>query len=1096
MYLSKASYKATNITHEKPAAVAIRIEALERVETVFSYISRWEYPYDIFLSIAPTERGAVEEMLNHFGLVATITHHSADPVASLFSYWQLICDIEAQGYDTLCKIEISLRTPQEVFDCGVDSIIAHPSAVTEITKSFKSNSELSIIGSGLLLLPESVELEFEQTTLLSEMRACIGSRTELSNNQWGYFAGGMFWVRAAHFAHLIRCMLNRNTGAFKRLKGNAYNLAERLYGLVGGINGGTVGTLDYLLQKESGSIVLRNDSGLRPSAVPIHQRIRIFRQINMGMATKVHLLQKSRALDPYYYLTKEPGLLDGDIDCNEHYIRNMPAFGINRFHGSGKLKLVFTNRALHLITEARTNTIPLDIDFATELLHPSLADSSTYKHSQYRIKVSVICITYNHERFIKQAIQSVLAQQTSFNFELIVGDDCSTDSTPDIVQEYADRYPNKIVFVRRSKNIGARANMLHLRRLAKGQYVAINEGDDYWIDPNKLQIQSDYLDRHHECSVCFHPVLVEHEGRRERRDIFPRQTKGTKFTIDALMASNFIQTNSVMYRWRFHHMEDAFYATSDLAPGDWYNHILHAVHGEIHMLERVMAAYRRHDGGIWSTSHTHQARMKKWGLQHIDFFRCVNQNLGNYFHIKNVRSMRAIFLTLAREYFRLNDTENLFTLIDRNRDIAPIAFHKLGWNIDINKIRDENTLIAEFRRKIRISTIITSYNHSKFIAQCIDSVVSQQGLFQHDVVIADDASKDDTPSVISSYQLRYPGMIKVLDTPKNLGMLHNMKRAFAATSGSFIAICEGDDYWMSPLKLQKQLSFLQERPELQMCFNWLMLYKQGESTFVPHSQQGAIQGDRVSFDEMLLTDLTANFSCCFYRRSALSLVPPSFFEERSAADWLFNLCVAYHAPLGFLRETLSVYRLNEGGQWTSLPEAQKEAKLTAAYLKFIEYFPDNISEISNHLPPPASDEELLKKALKQRTLGRRIQHHIDQIDLRYGCLLARGWVADLDHDSSQQDLKYILLLTEDDRVSIAIRTENVRRLDVKKHLEKKHASECKETEWCGFKSVAPLQTEDGSYRLAVGKIVSERLSYALTSFEIALSNGQAEVRRL
>lgn len=106
--------------------------------------------------------------------------------------------------------------------------------------------------------------------------------------------------------------------------------------------------------------------------------------------------------------------------------------------------------------------------------------------------VSVKTITYNHEKFIAQCIEGIMMQKTNFAFEYIIGEDCSTDSTMEIVQEYARRYPDVIRIITAEKNVGAVENDNRTDRACRGKYVAFCEGDDFWTDPYKLQKQVDF----------------------------------------------------------------------------------------------------------------------------------------------------------------------------------------------------------------------------------------------------------------------------------------------------------------------------------------------------------------------------------------------------------------------------------------------------------------------------------------------------------------------------------------------------------------------------------------------------------------------------
>jgi glycosyltransferase involved in cell wall biosynthesis len=160
--------------------------------------------------------------------------------------------------------------------------------------------------------------------------------------------------------------------------------------------------------------------------------------------------------------------------------------------------------------------------------------------------VSVIIITYNQENYIGQALESIVTQKTSFEFEVLVGDDMSTDKTPAIISDFAQRYPAIIKPIIRKKNLGPAPNFVETLKLSQGRYIAICEGDDYWTDPLKLQRQADFLDANPDCVVCFHPVRVIYENGTHEDEIYPVQKDG--FTLERLVEGNFIQTNSVMYR--------------------------------------------------------------------------------------------------------------------------------------------------------------------------------------------------------------------------------------------------------------------------------------------------------------------------------------------------------------------------------------------------------------------------------------------------------------------------------------------------------------------------------------------------------------------
>jgi glycosyltransferase involved in cell wall biosynthesis len=255
--------------------------------------------------------------------------------------------------------------------------------------------------------------------------------------------------------------------------------------------------------------------------------------------------------------------------------------------------------------------------------------------------VSVVCLTYNHERFIGRALEGFVAQKTNFAFECIVADDCSTDGTAQIVREYEQKYPDKIKAIYRARNIGVEDNWFDTLSHARGKYVINNEGDDYFTDPLKLQKQADFLEAHPECAICFHAVEVIYEdnpadgaasrrGVSRRAEVFP--SAGMRFNkamlgLDDLLKQNFIQTNSAMYRWRFNTERVADVFPKGIMPGDWYLHLLHAQTGAIGFIDGVMAVYRRHPGGIWWGSTETETHHLKYGLAEINFYVQVCKNI-------------------------------------------------------------------------------------------------------------------------------------------------------------------------------------------------------------------------------------------------------------------------------------------------------------------------------------------------------------------------------------------------------------------------------------------------------------------------------------
>ena len=233
-----------------------------------------------------------------------------------------------------------------------------------------------------------------------------------------------------------------------------------------------------------------------------------------------------------------------------------------------------------------------------------------------RPKVSIVSISYNQERYIAQALDSFLEQSTNFDFEVIVADDCSTDNTPAIISQYAKKFPNIIKPVLRRNNIGIQPNMIDALRRAKGDYIALCEGDDYWTDPLKLQIQADFLDDNAEFGLVFHPVRVFFENQKSDEYVFPKEKKASEFNLENLLKGNFIQTNSVMYR-----RQDYTNLNPNVMPFDWYVHLFHAKFTKIGFIDKVMSSYRRQEDGVWWNMLANpDLAWTRHGMQHLVLF--------------------------------------------------------------------------------------------------------------------------------------------------------------------------------------------------------------------------------------------------------------------------------------------------------------------------------------------------------------------------------------------------------------------------------------------------------------------------------------------
>jgi len=214
---------------------------------------------------------------------------------------------------------------------------------------------------------------------------------------------------------------------------------------------------------------------------------------------------------------------------------------------------------------------------------------------QKNILVSVSMITYNHGKFIAEAIESVVSQKTAFPFELVIGEDLSTDNTRAICIEMQKKYPDIIRLRLNNPNQGMMLNWINNIESGQGKYIALCDGDDYWTDPYKLQKQVDFMEANPDFAMCSHKVHtlmcdVLDENIEMERDILT--------TEDLIQKDWGLLTASIFFRKDAHKTPDWYYTVKN---GDFALQLIVSLSGKIKFLPEYMAVYRQHLGGMSST---------------------------------------------------------------------------------------------------------------------------------------------------------------------------------------------------------------------------------------------------------------------------------------------------------------------------------------------------------------------------------------------------------------------------------------------------------------------------------------------------------------
>ncbi|GAM08919.1 putative protein [Geobacter sp. OR-1] len=268
------------------------------------------------------------------------------------------------------------------------------------------------------------------------------------------------------------------------------------------------------------------------------------------------------------------------------------------------------------------------------------------------MKVSVCVTTYNNDKYIAQAVESILDQKTTFDFEIIIGEDDSSDNTREIVKQYQSKYPGiiRVLLNDRSNVIYIDGkptgiwNLINVISQAQGEYISLLDGDDYWLGSDKLQKQVDFLDEHKECSICFNNAIEYREEEDVSRvflpDDFPQIT-----SLEKLLEYNYIATCTVMYRRSAMPKLPPWF--TQLRMSDWPLHILTAQNGNIGYINEVMGCYRMHSQGSWYAI----TLLNKY-LYILKAYEILQQHFcENISYSKKIKKIRSkYYLLIAEEY--------------------------------------------------------------------------------------------------------------------------------------------------------------------------------------------------------------------------------------------------------------------------------------------------------------------------------------------------------------------------------------------------------------------------------------------------------------
>lgn len=256
-----------------------------------------------------------------------------------------------------------------------------------------------------------------------------------------------------------------------------------------------------------------------------------------------------------------------------------------------------------------------------------------------------------------------------------------------------------------------------------------------------------------------------------------------------------------------------------------------------------------------------------------------------------------------------------------------------------------------------VSISCITYNHASYIRQCLDSFIMQETSFKFEIIIHDDASTDETKEIIEEYKSKYPDIIFPLYQNENQyskGVRGMMARFnFPRCKGKYIALCEGDDYWTDPLKLQKQVDFLVKNDEVNICFHRTNLLKNGD--FSLHEMSQEFEGKSFSYIELLRHYNFITTASVLFRKPEEFRVPKWYFDLPFGDLGIYKIISIDEKKIHCLPDTMSVYRIHDKGIWSGLSQIKAEKN----YLKFYRYIYQALN---------AGEKKVIRQKIKQAHL--------------------------------------------------------------------------------------------------------------------------------
>ncbi len=235
-----------------------------------------------------------------------------------------------------------------------------------------------------------------------------------------------------------------------------------------------------------------------------------------------------------------------------------------------------------------------------------------------------------------------------------------------------------------------------------------------------------------------------------------------------------------------------------------------------------------------------------------------------------------------------------------------------------------------------VTVAITTYNHERYIETAIRSALEQQTTFPVEILVADDVSKDNTREIIRRLDREFPGRLTLLMRETNLGLSANLQDCRARARGKYLAVLEGDDIWIDPLKLQKQHDALESHPDWTMCYASSRVFHDDHAK-PPHIKPNPPPTRTLVVEDFLRENQVQTMSVAMYRQGIVKQTPPWHAKLR-IGDWALHILHADAGPIGFIPDVVTGYRVHAGGLWSGLDSFRQWEEMLRLFEYLAQHF--------------------------------------------------------------------------------------------------------------------------------------------------------------